>query len=193
MPITTLPNYIISGIILAVMHSIVHSLRLKVVAHVVVYTCSYLSFLRYDDTMLTAAFLSIVVHFTYPSLPSSYGAIINIFNLYYYFSSVLLRVRDILLLIDIGFVETISNYFKMIFADARLPQRQQGGQPGALMGLEEGVFKEEEQKDRRKGKETKKKLAIPTIKVDANIQDVRVALIETPETSEPQALILKVS
>ena len=101
----------------------------------------------------------------------------------------MLKVRDILALIDLGFVEMVSDYFKMIFADMKLPQRKKNSQQEALLGLEEGASSEEKQEK----EQTKKKLVVPTIKVDANIQDVRIALIETVESPEPQALTLKVS
>ena len=103
--------------------------------------------------------------------------------------SVLLKVRNILALIDLGFVEMVSDYFKGIFADTKLPQRKKDSQQEAQLRLKEGVGNEEKQ-DRE---QTKKKPVIPTIKVDASIQDVRVALIETVESPEPQALTLKVS
>ena len=99
--------------------------------------------------------------------------------------SVLLKIRDILVITDINFIENVANYFKALFADVKLPQLQNNKddqQP--VKELEDGKKKQEKEG---------RKLNIPTIKVDANIQDVRVALIETVESPEPQALTLKVS
>ena len=99
----------------------------------------------------------------------------------------MLKIRDILVITDISFIENVANYFKALFADLKLPQLQNNNKKDDQQPLKEleGAKKKQEKEG--------KKLNIPTIKVDANIQDVRVALIETVESSEPQALTLKVS
>ena len=115
------------------------------------------------------------------------------FNSLFYFSPVILKIRNILLITDISFLENVANYFKALFADVKLPQLQDTTtkEPEAAKEQETAKVLEAAKEKQDKGKEAKK-LNIPTIKLDANIQDFRVALIETVESPEPQALTLKV-
>lgn len=99
-------------------------------------------------------------------------------------AAVFLKTKNILLLSDIGFVSAVSEFFKGLFKDVELPR----------VIPEEGRDNNESQQLMVPSTDNEQGFTPPkvNIKVDANIQDFRVAIIENVDTSEPQALMLKV-
>ena len=98
-------------------------------------------------------------------------------------TAVFLKSKNILLLSDIGFLSTVAEFFKRIFKDVELPQV-----------ASEDNKESDHLPDTPTSTDSGKSFTLPkvNIKVDANIQDFRVAIIERVDTSEPQALMLKV-
>ena len=76
-------------------------------------------------------------------------------------------------------------YFKNVFSDIKPPQLNKDEE---TVSTALSVPSSPEQDS----KESSKPLNIPYIKIDAHIKDVRIAVIETEEATEPQALIMKV-
>ena len=94
----------------------------------------------------------------------------------------MVNARNILLLSDIGFLKSVGDYFKNIFEDIKPPNFEDGkdiDSPDSSISSDSQV-------------RTKNALRIPPVKVDAHVKDVRVAVIESEEETEPQALTLKV-
>lgn len=86
-----------------------------------------------------------------------------------------------MLLSDIAFVKSIVEYFKALFKDVKPPQFEQSHN--------ESHLPLEADKDSDKPAQL---LNIPPLKINTNIKNIRVAIIENAETTEPQALTLKV-
>ena len=95
-----------------------------------------------------------------------------------------LKSKNILLLTDIGFLSAVVEFFKRIFKDVKPPQVASGDDNGSTSASTTSTTSSESGKNFTPPK--------VNFKLDANFQDFRVAIIERVDTSEPQALMLKV-
>ena len=98
------------------------------------------------------------------------------------FSLVLLNMKYILILTNIGFIQSFADHFKNIFADIEPPKltdyEESMSSPDSSVSSESSTAREPFQ--------------IPSVKIDAHIKDIRLAVVESHENCEPQALTLKV-
>ena len=109
--------------------------------------------------------------------------------------SVLLKAEKLLLLSDVAFLSTNVNYFKSI-AELAMPPKtepQSDFEETLTAGTAELLASTASQELEPARKEvTKAKKPLPKLKVEANIKEFRVAIIEAVDEPQPQALTLKV-
>lgn len=111
--------------------------------------------------------------------------------------SVLLKAESLLILSDVEFLSTTVNYFKSI-ADFAIPTKNQ--QTDLQSDLEEtltagsaALLAPTTTLELDKKEDTaKKSKPLPKMKVEANIKEFRIAVIEAVDEPQPQALTLKV-
>ena len=140
------------------------------------YLIGAISLVPYHCTVSVITTSSVPYHFTI--VPYHYMYVIVSFV-------VLMDLRNILLLSDVDFISSMANYFKNIFKDIEMPSlKRSSGEKS-----DEGTKPTD--KDLVK-KQKSKPLNLPNIKVDVNVRSLRVAIIEDVESSNPQALVLKV-
>ena len=108
---------------------------------------------------------------------------------------VLLKEERLLLLSDVAFLSTNVNYFKSI-AELAIPPK-----PEPLSDFEETLTAgtatllastASTELEPTKKEVAKAKKPLPRLKVEANIKEFRVAIIEAVDEPQPQALTLKV-
>ena len=111
----------------------------------------------------------------------------------------MLKAEKLLVLSDVDFLSVNVNYFKSI-ADLAIPRKTEsvsdleetltaGTAPLQLSGTASDDPKTQPKKEVAPAA---KKKALPKLKVEANIQEFRVAIIEAVDEPQPQALTLKV-
>ena len=109
--------------------------------------------------------------------------------------SVLLKAERLLLLSDVAFLSTNVNYFKSI-AELAIPPKTEPPSDfeetltagtAALLASTASTELEPVKK-----KVTTAKKPLPKLKVEADIKEFRVAIIEAVDEPQPQALTLKV-
>lgn len=110
---------------------------------------------------------------------------------------VLLSLHEILALSDINFVKTISDYFKSISEVISPPNFEElPDSPKATAKDPEPVLEKEKSLESAKPSASDGVLAklqsLPPLKVTAELENLRVAIIENVDTPSPQALVLKV-
>ncbi len=92
-------------------------------------------------------------------------------------------MKYILLLTDIGFIQSFVDHFKNIMSDIKPPTFTDYESVSPDSSIDSHLSNTTT---------TEKSFIIPSIKIDAHIKDIRIAIIESHENSEPQALTLKV-
>ena len=110
----------------------------------------------------------------------------------------MLKAEKLLILSDVDFLSVNVNYFKSI-ADLAIPRKTE-----SVSDLEEtltagtaplqlsGTASDDPKTQPKKEVAPAKKKPLPKLKVEANIQEFRVAIIEAVDEPQPQALTLKV-
>lgn len=128
--------------------------------------------------------------------------IIIVYALFVCTFTVLLRAEKLLLLSDVDFLSATANYFKSIATFAMPPKTElesasdleetltagTSASPSAVPAMTTPVTLELAKKEAP----VAKRKPLPKLKVEANIKEVRVAIIEAVDEPEPQALTLKV-
>ena len=100
------------------------------------------------------------------------------------FYTVLVDAGNILLLSDLEFIQSMVEYFKNVFSDIKPPQLNEEEIDSIHASLPSSKSPEEGG--------SSKPMNIPYIKIEANVKDVRIGVIETEEAPDPQALLMKV-
>lgn len=109
--------------------------------------------------------------------------------------SVLLKAERLLLLSDVAFMSTNVNYFKSI-AELAIPPKSEPPSDfeetltagtATLLASTASTELEPTKKEVAKAKKP-----LPRLKIEANIKEFRVAIIEAVDEPQPQALTLKV-
>ena len=111
--------------------------------------------------------------------------------------SVLLKAEKLLLLSDVAFLSTNVNYFKSIAKLAILQKTESPSDSDFEETLTAGTATllastASTELEPAKKEVTKAKKPLPRLKVEANIKEFRVAIIEAVDEPQPQALTLKV-
>ena len=104
--------------------------------------------------------------------------------LLYIVYTVLVKGQDILLLSNVGFMQSVADYFKRIVEDIKPPEFNDidsidSPDSSVSSGSTDTSI-------------IKKDMNIPAIKLDLHFKDLRIALVESLDEKEAQALILKV-
>lgn len=100
-----------------------------------------------------------------------------------------MNAKDILLVSDIGFLQSIADHFKNISSDITPPQFNDDLMVDSPESSLSSSASSEGDDDRRQNKQP---LKLPWLKFDAHIKNIRVAILESQDGSEPQAITLKV-
>ena len=102
----------------------------------------------------------------------------------HFFYTVLVDAGNILLLSDLEFIQSMVEYFKNVFSDIKPPHLNEEEIDSIHVSLPSLKNPEEGG--------SIKPMGIPYIKIEANVKDVRIGVIETEEATDPQALLMKV-
>ncbi len=109
---------------------------------------------------------------------------------------VIFKAQKLLILSDVEFMKTMSDYFTAAF-DPNKTKKEDSTKDTVNTDLEKTLTEDTKPKlvkqDTVLAKKKKKSSPLPKMKINASIRDLRVALIENVDTPQPQALTLKVS
>ena len=108
----------------------------------------------------------------------------------------MLKAEKLLLLSDVAFLSTNVDYFKSI-AQLAIPPKTESPPPDMEETLTAGTAAllsstTSTELEPVKREIAKPKRPLPKLKVEANIKELRVAIIEAVDEPQPQALTLKV-
>lgn len=107
--------------------------------------------------------------------------------------AVLLKIEQILAVSDVDFLKAFVDYFAQLLPKEERAANQQAGEP-CLTADEDVDFQPAAKKpsvETASAKKTSLK-RIPKVKLEVSVKDISVAILETFEDDEPQALALKV-
>ena len=99
--------------------------------------------------------------------------------------TVLVKGQNILLLSNVGFMQSVADYFKRIVEDVKHPEFND---IDSIDSPDSSISSSSTDTPAI----IKKDMNIPAIKLDLHFKDLRIALVESLNEKEPQALILKV-